>query len=83
MQYELIEKVAGLAWQVRCIATTAVAAEGPESVASDKSVAGRLLSRIFNTDDPVFQEIQCGIVAALRLLLLEKVRSGLICNLQL
>jgi len=36
---------------------------------------GRLLARIFSTDDPVYQKVQRGIVAALRLLLLEKVRE--------
>ena len=42
----------------------------------DRELVGRLLARLYSVDDPVYQKVQRGVVAALRLLLLEKVGSG-------
>ncbi len=61
--------------QARCAATIALpggVGAGPGS-GGDRELVGRLLARIFSTEDPVYQKVQRGVVAALRLLLLEKV----------
>lgn len=61
--------------QARCAATTALPGGGGGGGGSgDRELVGRLLARIFSTEDPVYQKVQRGVVAALRLLLLEKVR---------
>lgn len=64
--------------QARCAATMALpGGRGGASGGGDRELVGRLLARIFSTEDPVYQKVQRGVVAALRLLLLEKVRKFL------
>lgn len=58
--------------QARCAATTALPGAGAGGGSGDRELVGRLLARIFSTEDPVYQKVQRGVVAALRLLLLEK-----------
>lgn len=66
--------------KARCAATTALPGATTGGGGGDRELVGRLLARIFSTEDPVYQKVQRGVVAALRLLLLERVRL-LLCPL--
>ncbi len=67
--------------QARCATTIALPGGGGAGAGApgDRELVGRMLARFYSVDDPVYQKVQRGVVAALRLLLLEKVVSSGAC----